>query len=169
MNSPLLLSCLVSITVTIMLVGLFHSMLQKAEVGFLHWFSGLTQSPRWFSTWALLVFLWIGARALLQLNHVVWFTQDADLIVMTVLWSVVPFMVENAMKYQQARQMDALTELTVAIKDELDRGRTRDEQAAQRDELAAHRDETLISLVETTLDVLDNFTNTKEGHVPHES
>lgn len=47
----------------------------------------------------------------------------------------------------QAQQMDAIAELTLAMRDELDRGKDRDEAAAQRDEILRQLLSKLITFV----------------------
>lgn len=85
------------------------------ERNVLTWFSNATQRPRWFIFWVLVFLIWVPVRFIL-LKHTKWFGGDTDIVVMTFLWSVVPFMVENALKSSSALQMQMLVEMLELVK-----------------------------------------------------
>lgn len=129
----LILVCIIAATVTAILAVTFNKLYSGWDVKFLNWFSDIAQDPRWFIVWMLILVLWIPLRTIL-VEHNKWFSGDGDLILMTILWSVIPFMVENAMKFSSSRQMtliqkqtDHIADLTVAIRTQLDDSRDRDE------------------------------------------
>lgn len=138
--TDLLLLCSAVALLAMLLSLLMNHLFTGWDARILQSFSRVTQSPRWFFAWVLVFLAWIPIRSLL-IEHVKWFAGDGDLILLTVLWSVVPYMVENAMKYSAARQMDelqkqsehivkqnaAIVDLTTAIRAALDRLQEGDE------------------------------------------
>jgi len=117
---------------TILAGTLFINSFVNFESRFVQWFSHITSSPRWFTIWILIMVLWVPLRHLLIERGAL--HPDADFVVATVLWSGVPFMVENLLKSTSAKAMQLLTELVISIKEELDRSSERDKESAQRDE-----------------------------------
>lgn len=124
---------IVAITVvcTILVMVLFVNRFAQYETRFVNWFSRMTSQPRWFTIWLLIVALWIAVRHELLEQHLL--GPDADLISLTILWSVIPFMVENLLKSSSAQQMevlreqnDTLTKLVLALHSELDKSKERD-------------------------------------------
>ena len=109
---------------TLLAVAAFVNSYVNFESRFVQWFSGLTSSPRWFTIWLLVMVLWIPTRHLLiEMGDL---TSDADFVVATVLWSCVPYMVENLLKASTARQMSVLTELIRDIRQQHDHSEARD-------------------------------------------
>lgn len=111
-------------TASIFIVGAFFALIiclmfaekiPAIEHKILHWFSDVTQRPRWFIFWVLLFLIWVPFR-FLALKHTKWFSGDTDVILMTFLWSVVPFMVENALKSSSALQMKMLIQMLELVK-----------------------------------------------------
>ncbi|NNM92298.1 MAG: hypothetical protein HKL92_03065 [Candidatus Eremiobacteraeota bacterium] len=146
---------------TMLFVMLFNSSFDGWDRRVLQWFSNIAQSPKWFFGWVLIFLAWIPVRELL-VEHAHWFAGDGDLIVLTVLWSVAPFMVENAMKYSTAAQMtaiqeqtshivaqnDAIVTLTTAVRAQLDR-------AAEHDDLLHEMVVRLLDAIEQNRAVID--------------
>jgi hypothetical protein len=108
------------------------------ESRFVQYFSHLTSSPRWFTIWLLVMVLWIPVRHMLLENG--WLSTDNDFIVATILWSCVPYMVENLLKATTAKQMtvllkileklsegvEAMRQLVIEVKASQDRSEERD-------------------------------------------
>lgn len=132
---------LAAVLSTIILLGIAGSALARAESRFVRWASRITSRPRWFTAWVLIFLLWAVLRSIIQ-HRVDW-----DTILIFMLGSGVPYFVENLLKSQTQEQMELLTELVVAIKQELD-------QSKQRDEASGERDAVLISLCSQTASVL---------------
>lgn len=129
---------------TIITAGLFADAVSAIEMRFIAWSGHLTTKPRWFTIWLLIFFEWAVVRSLIY-HRIDW-----DTITITFLWSGVPFFVENLLKSQNAAQMTLLTDLIVAIKEELD-------QSAERDEASAERDRALLSFCNRILDRLSKL------------
>jgi len=115
----------VTVVCTVLAMALFINNFVQFESRFVQWFSHMTSQPRWFTIWILVMVLWVPLRHLL-IDHGK-LSSDGDFVVATILWSGVPFMVENLLKSTSAKQMNVLTELVVAIHAELDRSSERDE------------------------------------------
>lgn len=117
---------------TAIVIGMFSNRISKIESAITDKFSELTSKPRWFTIWVLVFVLWVCIHKLL-LGKVSWYSEDVDLIIVTGLFSAVPYWVENSLKHSQAKfqilllqTIDHLTELTVAVKEALDKAEDRD-------------------------------------------
>jgi len=146
---------------TMLFIMLFNSSFSGWDRRLLEWFSKIAQSPKWFFGWVLIFLAWLPIRELL-VSHVPWFAGDGDIIVLTILWSVAPYMVENAMKYSTALQMAAIQEqtthlvaqneaivtLTTAVRAQLDR-------AAEHDDLLHEMVARLLDALEQNRAVID--------------
>jgi hypothetical protein len=162
LGSPQDMMYVVAVTVvcTVLAMTLFVNGFVSFESRFVQWFSSVTSSPRWFTVWILVMVLWVPVRHLL-IEHG-WLHSDADFVVATILWSGVPFMVENLLKSTSAKQMIALHDLTFSIREELLRSVRRDDDLAKltisiREEVdrSTERDGTLHALLHRLLDVLE--------------
>lgn len=122
------------------------------------WFSAVASSPKWSFSWVLIFIAWLPLRELF-VKYSGWYARDGDLIVLTMLWSVGPFMVENAMKYSNQRQMAALERQTDMILRQS--GRIVDLTEAVRDQLdnSEGRDELLHVMVSRLLDAIEEPTS----------
>lgn len=161
MNSDTLYVIATTAIVTILAATLFVNSFVQFESRFVQWFSTITSSPRWFTVWILIMVMWVPVRHLLIEHN--WLKSDADFVVATILWSGVPFMVENLLKSTSARQMIALTQLTLSIREEVKLSRTRDDDLAKlalsiREEVdrSTERDGTLHALLTRLLEIIEN-------------
>ncbi len=123
--SDLIYVVAISVICTLLAVSAFVNSYVNFESRFVQWFSHMTSSPRWFTIWLLVMVLWVPLRHLL-LEHGQ-LSSDADFVVATILWSCVPYMVENLLKATTAKQMALLTDLLVEIRASCKRSETRDE------------------------------------------
>jgi hypothetical protein len=138
--TDLLLLCAAVAACTMLIATIFNRIFDGWDERALVWFSRAASSPKWSVGWVLIFLAWLPIRELLiKQSH--WFANDGDLIVLTVLWSVGPYMVENAMKYSTAKQMalletqsahlvkqnTAILDLTTAVRAALDRSEERDD------------------------------------------
>lgn len=146
---------------TILAMTLFVNSFVQFESRFVQWFSHLTSQPRWFTVWVFVMILWVPARHLLLAHGLL--SQDGDLVVMTILWSGVPFMVENVLKSASAAQMASLHHLTLFNKEELERSAARENVTADlvlsvKEEIdrSAERDLTLHTLLTRLLDAIED-------------
>lgn len=149
---------LVSLTIlgTLIVVGVCAGFLLKFEVVIADSFSRASQSARWFSIWLIAFPVYALGSTLLR-HHTTWYTDEVDSLTMAFLWSAIPYYLENAIKYSQAKQMAVLTELIVAVRSELDGSKERDAATAQRDDATAIRDRAMFELVQRTLDVIERL------------
>lgn len=110
---------IVALAVILTMIGvlLFGDKLPGVEKRVAEWFSSVTQRPRWFVLWWLVLPLWLVGRHYLLANHVPWFTPDTDNILAVTLWGFIPYSVENALKFTSARQMATLEQLLLAAQD----------------------------------------------------
>lgn len=90
----------------------------RMEEQLVAWFSRATASPRWFLLWVLIFFAWIPARHVLIERKLM--TSDEDIILITFLWSFMPFAVENALKAATALQMQVLTTILECVQQAVD-------------------------------------------------
>lgn len=139
---------------TMLLVMGFNSTFNGWDMRLLEWFSKIAQSPKWFFGWVLIFLAWIPIRELL-VEHAHWFAGDGDLIVLTVLWSVAPFMVENAMKYSTAAQMAAIQNQTTHLVAQNEAIVTLTTAVRAQLERAAEHDDLLHDMVARLLDALE--------------
>jgi low affinity Fe/Cu permease len=143
----------ISVVATVLAMTIFVNNFVQFESRFVAWFSHMTSSPRWFTVWILLMVLWIPTRRLLLEHNTM--NVDQDFIVTTILWSCIPYMVENVLKSTTAKAMAILTELVISIKSEVDHSRERDELALERDTQAAQRDDIIIEVLNRVLDSIE--------------
>jgi hypothetical protein len=136
-----------SVILTILCMTIFVNSFVNFESRFVQWFSHITSQPRWFTIWILVMVLWVPVRRLL-IEHGLLNT-DSDFLVATILWSCIPFMVENLLKSTTAKQMVVLTDLVVAVKAELDH--------------SGKRDEVLLALLTQLLDRIEDVEVTQDG------
>ncbi len=146
---------------TMLLVMGINSIATGWDRRLLEWFSRVSSNPKWFFGWVLIFLIWIPVRELL-VEHAHWFAGDGDLIVLTVLWSVAPFLVENALKYSNAQQLgeiqqqsahlvaqnEAIVTLTTAVRAQLER-------AAEHDDLLHDMVARLLDALEQNRTVID--------------
>lgn len=132
-------STIAIIVTTILGLSLFGKKIEQLEEKLTDWFSVATSKKRWFSSWILIFVLWIACHRLF-LGHG-WYSEDVDLIILTGLFSAVPFWVENSLKHGQAKFQDLLMDLT--------------KQHSIMLSLAAARDEATLTLVEKLFDALE--------------
>jgi len=141
---------------TLLGAGVFAKLLMTFETAIADGFSRASQSARWFSVWLIAFPIYAIGSTLLR-SHTHWYTDQVDSLVMAFLWSAIPYYLENAIKYSQAKQMGVLTELVVELRKELDRSRERDEAAALRDEATAIRDRAMFELVQRALETIEQL------------
>lgn len=158
-QTDLILICSIVAIATAILAIITNRILAGWDLRFLNWFSEIAQSPRWFVLWILVLMSWIPIRALL-VEHELWFRGDGDLLVMTILWSVIPFMVENAMKYSTARQMKVLEEQSRLIAAQT--GQIKSLAGAIRTQLddSNEKNDVIITLVTRLLDAIEQEQET---------
>jgi hypothetical protein len=140
---------------TVLVVGVLSKWLSSVELKLTDKFSEITSNPRWFTSWVLVFILWAAVHIGLRRAHVTWYNDDLDFIIVTALFSAIPFWVENSLKHSQAkfqalllRQVDTIAELTVAIRHAVDQGEGRDVEFAAENEM-------VIALIHKLLDAME--------------
>lgn len=73
---------------------------------------------------------------------------------MTALWSGAPFFVENIIKVTQGKQLEVLTDLTLSLREELDKSCERELTITNLLETSAKREEGLLAVCNALVDSL---------------
>lgn len=128
---------------------------------FLLWLSNVMSTPAWSISWWFIIVGWLAMRFLLY-EYFDWFREWGDNVVITVLFAVSPYVVENAMKYSTAQQMAEIQSLTeqIAVQNEgiaRQAARISDLTTAIRAQLDDSKDQAdlLHAMVERLLDAIE--------------
>lgn len=147
--SPLdvFLICAVVGSLSMLGVTIVNGVFKDWDEGILLWFSDIVSTRTWSISWWFITMAWLAARIYL-FEHYHWFRDWGDNVLITILFATNPTLVENAMKFSSKRQMDVITaqnsalanqtaliaqqnahitDLTVAIREQLDRSEERDD------------------------------------------
>lgn len=147
----------ISVLCTLLACAAFVNSYVNFESRFVQWFSHLTSSPRWFTIWLLVMVLWIPVRHLLIEHGML--SNDTDFVVATILWSCVPYMVENVLKSTSAKAMAAMTELIIEVQRSQKRSEEKDSLILELLQQLHDKDELMVKLLDRLLDAIE----VKEG------
>lgn len=146
-----------TVLLTLVGVGIFAHFLTRFETAIADGFSRASQSARWFSIWLIAFPIYAIGSTLLR-SHTTWYTDQVDSLVMAFLWSAIPYYLENAIKYSQAKQMGAITVLIEHVREELGHSRQRDEATELRDDATALRDRAMFELVQRAVHIMEKLS-----------
>lgn len=79
-------------------ITIFNKAFPHWDEKFLIWFSNIASTPAWSVCWFFIIIAWLSGRMVLY-SHYPWFKEWGDNILITILFSCSPYVVENAMKY----------------------------------------------------------------------
>lgn len=128
------------------------------EEKLIDWFGNLATHPRWFTTWVIAYVCWAWMHNYLHF-YLPWYDDTKDFIVVTGLFSCVPFWVENSLKRSQA-QAAVLAQAT------LEEIKKQTELIKQTLELHDIKDDAHFAVLSKVVDVLESKGGKRGGRKP---